>query len=174
MFVCVYCPNFPPNPHTPHPLFFSPVAKCWNVAIWNMTLSQWKGEKKVTVSEVLRFLPFHAHPHKSSACNAWTTSAALRLIRRMSTSRITLAAFVLFIPTARCLATNGTVCTQVVQRISNMKYSVGKALISGLFMGAQDCISWYWCRRSTRCRLLLIVGLSVFAICFARIRPFEN
>ena len=66
------------------------------------------------MSEVLRFLPFHVHAHKSSACNAWTMSAALRLIRRMLSLRITLAAFVLFIPTSQCLTSNGTVCTQAL------------------------------------------------------------
>uniref|UniRef100_A0AAQ5XL32 Mannose receptor, C type 1b n=3 Tax=Amphiprion ocellaris TaxID=80972 RepID=A0AAQ5XL32_AMPOC len=56
----------------------------------------------MTMSVVLRFAPFHVPAHKSSACNACTTSAALRLIRRMLTSWITLAAFVLFIPATQC------------------------------------------------------------------------
>lgn len=60
------------------------------------------------VSVVLRFPPFHVHAHKSSACHAWT-SAALRLIKRMLTPRITLAVFVLFIPTSRCVTKDGTV-----------------------------------------------------------------
>lgn len=68
---------------------------------------KWMGQALV-VSVVLRFPPFHVHAHKSSACNA-RTSAALRLIRRMLTPRITLAVFVLFIPTSRCVTKDGTV-----------------------------------------------------------------
>lgn len=109
--VCVCYLYFPPNPP------FLPVAKCWNVPIWNMTLSHWKERKKkkkknLTVSVLLRYPPFHGHAHKSSACNAWTMSAALRLIIRMLITRIALAAFVLFIQTSQCSASNGTVCPQ--------------------------------------------------------------
>lgn len=68
-----------------------------------------KRRKKVTVSVVLRFPPSQGHAHKLSACNAWTMSAALR---RMLTSRITLAAFVLFIPMSHCSTEHGTVCQQ--------------------------------------------------------------
>lgn len=60
------------------------------------------------LSAVLRFLPFNVRAHKSSACNAWT-AAALRLIWRMLSSRITLAAFVLFIPRCHCLTFDGNV-----------------------------------------------------------------
>lgn len=65
--------------------------------------------KKQMVSAVLRFLPFHARAHKSSACNAWT-AAALRLIWRMLPPSITLAAIVLFIPQCQCLTSDGNVC----------------------------------------------------------------
>lgn len=60
------------------------------------------------LSAVLRFLPFNVRAHKSSACSAWT-AAPLRLIWRMLPSRITLAAFVLFIPRCHCLTFDGNV-----------------------------------------------------------------
>lgn len=69
---------------------------------------QKKRKKKRMMSAVLRFLPFNVRAHKSSACNAWT-AAALRLIRRMLPSRITLAAIVLFIPRCQCLTSDGNV-----------------------------------------------------------------
>ena len=109
---CVCCLYFPPNPTS---FTSSKMLKCANLQHDTFSMKRKKKKKKRrTVSEVLRFLPFHVHAHKSSACNAWTMSAALRLIRRMLSLRITLAAFVLFIPTSQCLTSNGTVCTQAL------------------------------------------------------------
>lgn len=91
--------HFVENIHTPCNFFFlKQMVECHKVSK--------KRKKKQTVSAVLRFLPFHARAHKSSACNAWT-AAALRLIWRMLPPRITLAAIVLFIPRCQCLTSDG-------------------------------------------------------------------
>uniref|UniRef100_A0A669D8Q0 Mannose receptor, C type 1b n=2 Tax=Oreochromis niloticus TaxID=8128 RepID=A0A669D8Q0_ORENI len=58
------------------------------------------------MSEILRLPPFHVQAHKSPACNAWTLSAALRLIGGMMLPRISLAVFGLFITTCQCSTKN--------------------------------------------------------------------
>lgn len=99
---CQHFVEMSQNIHTPcNRLFF--------LNKWLSVTKFWKKKKKKqTVSAVLRFLPFHARAHKSSACNAWT-AAALRLIWRMLPPRITLAAIVLFIPQYQCLTSDGNV-----------------------------------------------------------------
>lgn len=98
---CQHFVEMSQNIHTPcNRLFFKNK--------WLSGTKFWKKQKKQTVSAVLRFLPFHARAHKSSACNVWT-AAALRLIWRMISPRITLAAIVLFIPQCQCLTSNGNV-----------------------------------------------------------------
>lgn len=89
----------------------SKVLKCANMK--HDTYSM-KRRRKKWQSVVLRFLPSQGQAHKSSACNAWTMSAASRLIRRMLTSGITLAALVLFIPMFHCSIERGTVCLQML------------------------------------------------------------
>lgn len=105
--VCLCAPTSLPPPPTP-PFTSSKMLKCANLKHDTYSMKRKKG----TVSVVLRFPPSQCHAHKSSACNAWTMSAALRLIRRMLTLRITLAAFVLFIPMSQCSTDQGTVCYQ--------------------------------------------------------------
>lgn len=123
-----------------HPLqqafFFKQMVECHKVSK--------KKKKKQTVSAVLRFLPFHARAHKSSACNAWT-AAALRLIWRMLPPRITLAAIVLFIPQCQCLTSDGNARFNYLSFFSLWDVDcIYDLSFSCVFLTVSMPWHWYW------------------------------